>query len=226
MLDWNPGALVTTLLTLTIGTLIGSEFSRYFYRPRVIVRYKEIDPNFDASGVYWSLQIENMGRTVAQDCLANITLFDVNADQVIDKHEASLEENLPNYDGENLDLSLPRAQIMSRQHYRELRRTSLCWSKIGNPESLNINPGVSQSVDICKFHRDEDGSDYYIFPSEIGWRSVRVRIKKEEIKGYVLICPANEFPTKVYVKFRINKDGESALTVTRPNIFERFRRRH
>ncbi len=224
MFDWDPGALVTTLLTLTIGTVIGSEFSRYFYRPRVIVRYKEVDPNFDASGVYWALQIENMGRTVAQDCLANITLFDVTADHIIDKHQASLEENLPGYDGESLDISLPRDQIMSRQHYRELRRTSLCWSKIGNPESLNINPGVSQSVDICKFHRDEGGNHYYIFPSEVGWRSVRVRVMKEDIQGYVLICPANEFPTKVYIHFKTQKDGRSYLTVKRTNIFDRFRR--
>ena len=214
--------LLSYLASLTVGTLIGTEFSRYFYRPRVIVRYKEIDPNYDEGGVYWSLQIENAGRTVAMDCTANITLRNILKVDVVDSSQASLDENLPKYDGESIDLSTPREQIISQRHFRELRRTSLCWAKLGNPEYININPGVSQSVDVCKFQIGED-IEYFIFPSEMGWRRVRVRLAKKTIKGYILICPSNEFPTRVDIELSIRKNGKSSIKIKKPSMFSRFR---
>jgi len=217
---FNVESILASLASLTIGTLIGTEFSRYFYRPKVIVRYKEIDPNFDDSGVYWSLQIENMGRTVALDCVATITLFDITKENILKNEKISIDENLPKYQNENIDLSVPREQIVTDKHFRHLRRTSLCWAKIGNPDVVNINPGISQSVDLCKFQKTKFGG-YFIFPSEAGWRRVRTRISKNNIKGYVLICPSNEFPTRVNIELLITENKESQLIVKNPSFINR-----
>ncbi len=223
MLEFDPLGLISTLLSLTVGTLIGSEFSRFFYRPRVKVRYKELDPNYDSGGVYWSFQIENLGRTMAEKCLANITIPELSSDHILEPSDASLDEGLPQYEQENIDLSTPRQQILSKSHFRELRRTSLCWSKLGNPEELDINPGVSQSVDVCKFQNTEEGG-YFIFPSEAGWRKVRVRLRKKVLSGYVLVCPANEFPTRVDFKITITTDGSSNMKIMKPSIWRRLLR--
>jgi len=216
--------LLLPLISLAIGTVLGTELSRYIYRPKVKVRYKDIDPNIDQTGVYWSIQIENAGRCVAQDCIATISLFSISVDDIVSSQDASVDENLPKYVGENIDLETPREQILKVGHFREIRRTSLCWAKLGNPDSISINPGVSATLDICKFQKSQDRK-YFIFPSEDGWRRVRVRLQKNKLTGYILICPSNEFPTRVNIELTVDDSGESKLDVKRPGFFQRIFRR-
>jgi hypothetical protein len=43
---------------------------------------------------------------------------------------------------------------------------SLCWSLLGNPHSVSINPGDTASLDICKF---DFKKKEFSFPTERGW---------------------------------------------------------
>ncbi len=187
------------------------------------MRYKEVDPLRDETGLYWSLQIENYGRTVAKDCIATITLIGISEKDILSAEKISLSENLPQYRNESIDLATPREQIVSASHFRPLKRTSLCWAKLGNPDKIDINPGVSQSVDLCKYQIGDE-INYFIFPSEMGWRRLRVRLTGKKISGYVLICLSNEFPTRVNIVLSVRADGISDLRVKKPSILERIRR--
>ncbi len=211
MLDWVLGPF----LSLLIGTLLGGEITRYFYKPKVIIKYKDVAPLVLETGTFWSLRVENRGRTVATDCIGVLTLEDVTPEDIINQNEADTKELLPEYRGEAIDMSFPREQIISRNYFREINRTSLCWAKLGNPDKIDVNPGVSQSIDICKHHRLGE-FDYFIFPSEEGWRRLRVRVKSKNLKGSLYICPSNEFPTQIDFTITIEDTGASKFTPLKP----------
>lgn len=222
-MDIGFDEFLTSLFSLTLGAIIGSEVQRIFYRPRVIVRYKDINPLHDESGIYWSLKIENYGRTVAKDCAAVVTLHNIRVEDILSPEDIDSNESLPEYKNESIDLEIPRKQIISSKHFRPIGRASLCWSKLGNPDLIDINPGISQLLDLCKFQKSEKGG-YFIFPSEEGWRRVRVRLFPKTYKGHILICPANEFPVKVKFELKVNSNGNSHLSAVKPNFFYRFKR--
>ena len=217
------GTALSSFVSLTVGTLLGAEVTRLFYRPRVIVKYKNIDPLEDKTGVYWSIQVENYGRTVAKECSAVISLYDISIDDLVATEDTDSNEELPEYRNENIDIETPRKQIVNKDHFRLLNRVSVCWAKLGNPDVIDINPGISQSVDLCKFHR-HGPYNYFIFPSEDGWRRVRVRIKARDLKGHILICPTNEFPTRVDFVISIMEDGKSTFKAIKPNFLYKFKR--
>jgi len=222
MLD--AAAILTSLISLIVGSLAGAELTRFLYRPKVIVRYQKPNPLTQQDGTFWSLTIENRGRTVAKDCIAVISINFLDSKQILNPEDCLEREDLPSYRSENTDLETPRAQLVLRERYRSIERTSLCWSKLGNPEAVDINPGISQSLDLCKC-QISDSKPYFIIPSEEGWRCVRVRIMAQKLEGSVLICPSNEFPTQVKFKIFINEDGSSSLLAKRPSIFSRIFRR-
>lgn len=189
----------------------------------MVVRYKEIEPLIDRTGIYWSVNVENYGRTTAENCTAVISLYGVGLDDILPVGEASIDENLPKYKNENVDLETPREQILKADHFRPLKRVSLCWSSLGNPETLNISPGISRTVDICKMQKTETGS-YLIFPSEQGWRRVRVRLNMRDLAGHILICPSNDFPTRINIKLNTKLNDHMALSASAPGFFSRFKR--
>lgn len=207
--------LLSPLLSLIIGTLLGGEITRYFYKPKVVIRYKDMTPLELTSGTFWSIRVENRGRTVATDCIGLITINNISIEDIVDQNDADGDENLPEYRGETVDLSFPREQIISRSYFREVDRVSLCWSKIGNPDRIDVNPGVVQSIDVCKFHRSS-GGDYFIFPSEDGWRRLRVRIRNRQITGSILVCPSNEFPTQIDFTITTPRTGYSSFEAVKP----------
>ena len=217
------GTALSSFVSLTVGTLLGAEITRLFYRPKVIVKYKNIDPLEDKTGIYWSIQVENYGRTVAKECSAVISLYNINIDDMVAAEDIDSNEELPEYRNENIDIETPRKQIVNKDHFRPLNRVSVCWAKLGNPDVIDINPGISQSVDLCKFH-SHGLYNYFVFPSEDGWRRVRVRIKARNLKGHILICPANEFPTRVDFMISIMEDGKSEFKAIKPNFLYKFKR--
>jgi len=222
-LDIGFDNIFASFVSLTVGALLGSEVTRYFYKPRVIVKYKDIDPLEDQTGVYWSIQVENNGRTVAKECIAVLTLYNIGVEHIVEPEHIDTNEDLPQYRNEDIDLETPRKQIVTSRHFRPLNRVALCWSKLGNPDVIGINPGINQAIDLCKFHKKGD-SGYFIFPSEDGWRRVRVRLKPEKMKGYVLICPANEFPTRVDFELSVASDGNSFFKAIKPGFFYKFKK--
>ncbi|HYJ30703.1 MAG TPA: hypothetical protein VEW25_10225 [Allosphingosinicella sp.] len=209
-------SLTGSLISLVIGTLLGSELMRFLYKPRVIIRYKNVEPLHCADGVFWSLCVENLGRTVASQCIGTLTLYDIVPDQIVSPELVTSEECLPDYPTEALRLSFPRDQIVLPHYYRPVRSASLCWAKLGNPDTLDINPGVTQSIDLCKFQKD----GYFIFPSEFGWRRVRARVRSQRICGRIQICPSNEFPTLIDFVLSIDDAGKSQFHALRQQTWK------
>jgi hypothetical protein len=74
-------------------------------------------------------EVENFGRTVAENCCGFIHL-----------------------EGENKDTLLIEG--------------SLCWSLLGDPHSISINPGDTACLDICRFNLKKKELS---FPTERGW---------------------------------------------------------
>lgn len=219
-------SVLASLISLIIGTLLGSEVTRFLYKPRVIIRYKDVEPLHCPDGVFWSLCVENLGRTVATQCIGILTLYDLAEEMIMSTASVTDEEQLPDYPTEALRLSFPRDQIVQPGHYRRVRGASLCWAKLGNPDTLDINPGVTQVVDLCKFQK----GGYFVFPSEFGWRRVRVRIRAQRIRGRIQICPSNEFPTIIDFILSVDEGGKSQFQPIRRRTWKhalarRFRHR-
>ena len=215
--------ILGAFIGLIIGTLLGNEISRILNKPKVKVRFKDISPLLTENGEFWSILIVNFGRTVATNCSCFITLFDITEEDIIDENLADKEEGLPSYSHENIDIHFPREQFVSRNKFRNIQNESLCWSKHGNPNILDINPGVVESLDICKCHFSEERKTWYlIFPSEKGWRKVRIRLNLKPISGRIFVCPSNEFPTLLDFKIDVSEKGEPIFHPIRYNIFKRF----
>lgn len=193
---------------LLIGTLLGNEINRFLYRPKVIIKFKNISPLHSQDGFFLSLVVANYGRTVATNCIGNLSLTDFTREDVMDYKEALTDEALPKYSEEKIDLEFPRHQLVQPNQFREIKNVSLCWSKLGNPCEMNINPGMCQVLDICRVQYNKEKLFWYlIFPSEVGWRKVRLRMKARNIEGRLLVCPENEFPTVLDFKIKLDEQN-------------------
>jgi hypothetical protein len=213
--------LVAALLSLVVGTLFGSELTRWLYRPNVIIRYKDIDPLYADDGVHWSIKVANLGRTVASDCKSVITIQGLLRDDLLEAHEANPTENLPEYKDENI--AFPRPQQIGRKYFRPIVSECLAWAALGNPASISINPGLTQILDVFKVQGPDKGG-YITLPSESGWRKVRARIKARELSGHIFICPSNEFPTLIMFTLAFDDEGRSRFIVTQPSWKKRLER--
>lgn len=193
------------ILTLIIGTLLGTEVTRYLYKPQVIIQFRDIMPLYSDEGFFISIGIANRGRTVANNCIGNITI-DNSLENLLNPEKYSLDEcekSLPEYHFENIKMDFPRHQLITPAKKREIKNVTICWSKLGNPAEININPGSSNKLDLCRIqkYQNKDKTEkfwYVIFPCEQGWRKVRCRIKlkpNEVLTGKLFVCPDSVFPT-------------------------------
>ncbi|WP_430411466.1 hypothetical protein [Kordia sp.] len=206
MILWHD--LIVALIGLFIGTLLGNELNRFLYRPNVLIKFRNISVLRNEDGAFWSILVANTGRTCAENCIGCITIFNLNKMDLMEQNEALADEQLPRYKNENIDLEYPRSQLTAPSKYRDLKCASLCWSHHGNPYELNINPGMVRGLDICRIqYHDKKKYWYLIFPSEKGWRKIRLRCRLKSYKGRLFICPANEFPKSIdFEIFLNNKD--------------------
>ena len=100
---------------LIIGTLLGSEISRYLYMPHVIIKFKNITPLFSDTGFFISVMIANKGRTASLNTQGKITLH-YNSDRLMEPCEYKLdkyENSLPTYTLENVNIEHPRHQLLT-----------------------------------------------------------------------------------------------------------------
>lgn len=197
---------VFPLLCLIIATLIGGEIIRRLYSPKVKVKVKESNYKRNEYGFLVALDIVNLGSTVATQCMSYLIIDDetkIEKENLLAEHEACEEEYLPSYSEENNDYTIPRRQWITPQKYVIPKRLVLCWNHAGDPYEHDINPGVTISLNICRarYHND---NWYIIFPTEKGWRSVRLRMWFKELKGKLFICPSNTYP--LIVDFKISYD--------------------
>lgn len=216
---------ISALVGLFVGTLFGNELSRYLYKPRVRVRLNNVSPLKTKDGEFFSIGFINIGRSEATNCSGYISLKDITPDMIMEPSEASLDESLPSYSYENLDISHPRSQMITPKKFRHVKHEAICWAHQGNPDQININPGSVQALDICKVQRYKDNRWYLIFPTERGWRNVRLRMEfKTDVYGRLFLCPSNEFPTITDFKI-IMQDGVPTLKIIKPNFFQRIKLR-
>lgn len=213
--------VISAFIGLIIGTLLGNELSRFLYKPRVVIKFKSLHPLFSNNGFFWSIIVANMGRTVATNCTGNITLFDIDEGDTMQEHEGIKDESLPRYNEEKLDLDFPRSPLITPNKFREIRNSSLCWSLIGNPEKMDINPGTTRGLDICRVQYHPDADFWYlIFPSERGWRKVRCRIKAKPIRGRIFVCPSNIFPKILDFEIRISRDSKPNFVILKYSLLK------
>ncbi len=221
------------LLALVVGTLLGSELTRFLYRPKVIIRLKGVQPLFSDGGFFLSVRVANTGRTVAPNSIGNVTI-DYESSDLMDPDEYKLdkaEESLPTYRLENIKLDFPRHQLVTPGKERSIKNSSLCWSVLGNPQKVDINPGSNENLEICRVqsiegHGTKEKFWYLIFPCEQGWRKVRCRIRLRNgvpLSGKIFICPSNVFPT--VRKFQILCDESMeypTLSIENYSLMERL----
>ena len=198
--------ITASIASLVLGTLLGAELSRFLYKPRVLIRYKNIAPLNLENGTFWSLRVENKGRSVAASCVGTLSIDELQVCDLLHQHEADADEGLPDFDN-SISEEFPRKQILNPGYFRDVQASSLCWSKLGNPDVIDINPGISRTLDVCKFHIGAH-ENYFIFPSEFGWKTIRLRSRASQITGEIKICPANEFPTRI--RFKLSASGNES----------------
>ncbi|MEM6720828.1 MAG: hypothetical protein AAF611_15970 [Bacteroidota bacterium] len=206
MILWHD--ITVALIGLFIGTVLGNELNRFLYKPKVWIKFRNINILRNKDGAFWSIFVANTGRTCALNCIGCITIFNLDRMDLMEQNEALTDEQLPRYKNENIDLEFPRSQLTTPSKYRDFKSASLCWSHLGNPYELNINPGMVRSLDICRVqYHDKNKYWYLIFPSESGWRKTRLRCKLKNYKGRLFICPANEFPKSIDFEIFLSEKG-------------------
>ena len=221
--------VIGALAGLVIGTLLGNEISRFLYRPRVIIRFKEISPLYSKDGFFWSIVVANHGRTAASNCIGTITIKDLPKENILGPADAMVDEALPKYEDEDIDLDYPRSPLITPDKFRDIKNCTLCWSQLGNEPRIDINPGTTQTLDVCRVQFNTQKQFWYlVLPSERGWRKVRLRMKVTNIKGRILICPSNEFPTVLDFEIKQKKNEEPIFIAIQysflKRVFRQFRR--
>jgi hypothetical protein len=216
------------LLSLVIATLIGGEIVRKLYSPKVKVKVKSSNYLKNKDGYLIALNIVNLGSSAATKCMSYLVIDKktaINKEDLITEHDACENEYLPTYTDENIDYTIPRQQWITPEKYVAPEQLVLCWNHAGDPYQLDINPGVTVSLNICRLRYHEENKYWYmIFPTEKGWRRVRFRMRFKPLHGKIFICPSNAFP--LIVKFKIINScpqGEPILEVNRKpiNAFQR-----
>jgi len=215
--------ITAALISLVVGTVLGSELTRFLYRPRVIIRYKDTSPLYAPDGVHWTIKVANIGRTVASNCKGIIYVDGINQDDLLGTDSANPQELLPDYKEENTDLSFPRHQQIDGSRFRPISGAQIAWACLGNPQSMDINPGITELLDICKIQFHDKG-DYIIFPTEYGWRRLRARVKVKNISGKIMICPSNEFPTVIHFRLEFDDKNQSVFIPIKPSFLQRVKK--
>lgn len=220
MIDW--GVLTGPIASFFVGGLVGKEVYRYLDKPKVVIRIQKQVLFAQEDGYFVSVRIANAGRTAAEKCVGTITMYGIADESIVDPTESAVNENLHEYREENYQFENPRPQFVTKGSEYPLVDEPLCWADLGNPHIVNINPGTTHRLDICKYFNDGQNK-YFIFPSDRGWRKLRVRVRADKITGRILICPSNDFPTAAYFELGIDHQGKPLMQMKRPSIFERLR---
>lgn len=191
--------IICPIFVMVTGAFLGGAVIKWIYQPRVKVKLKRINNLIDKNGEFISFNVVNLGSSCAMKCISYITIDPESEEnlKVVSYSDASINENLPEYSLESKNLDNPRRQLTDIYKKRAIEQIQLCWTHHGNPFELDINPGVTRSIDICRFQITTaipDQEPYWIFPTEDGWRVVQVRVRSKIIKGKIFICPSNSYP--------------------------------
>lgn len=223
MIGFPLSDIESSLVSLLIGGLLGRELFRILDKPSVTIQYRKPITFRQEDGQFLSIRVGNVGRNAAEKCSCTLTVFNLDPETILEPSEAEAYENLHEYREEKPDLEFPRYQIIQPGSEREILSDSLCWAALGNPPQVQINPGTTQTIDICKLFKKGE-REYFIFPSESGWRRVRIRIKAAvQLRCRILVCPANDYPTPLDFEI-FAQEGKLIFRRIRPSLLTRVQR--
>ena len=213
----------SSLISLLIGGLVGRELFRILDKPNVTIQYRKPITFRQEDGQFLSIRVGNIGRNAAEQCSCTLTVFNLHPEDIVDPAKAEAFENLHEYREEKIDLEFPRYQIIQPRSERDILSDPLCWASLGNPPQVQINPGTTQTIDICKLFRNGE-KEYFIFPSESGWRRVRIRVAATaRLRCRILVCPANDYPTPLDFEI-FAEDANINFRRIRPSLWARTQR--
>jgi hypothetical protein len=111
--------IIQTLAIIT-GAFFGGEIIKRIYSPKVKVKAKNLNLREDKSGFFVSLNIINIGKSVASNCICHL-LFDeeINKNTLLERENALADECLPSYKSESNNFLVPRDQLTSPSSFRQ-----------------------------------------------------------------------------------------------------------
>ena len=178
------------MVGLIIG-IISWAFPRWWSRPKLKILADR--PLKSGTLITHTLIVKNTGRSAAINCIGSITIGNVTVDDLV----TELPSELKKY-GEALTEALPKTAGPIRYHltketFREVRDEKLCWSDIGNPGRININPGLVSGLDVYRVKPDEK---HLYFPSDGGWQNIKMVLKSKKYEGELIVSAENAAPVK------------------------------
>lgn len=214
---------------IVLAAIIGGLIIRKLYKPKVKIRFDRRADLTDDHGTFFSINVTNIGHNCARKCVSYIRLDDacIKDIHVMKSEKASDHEELPSYSDEGsqplphqlcsplslyqqcTESSEPKAnhrkQLVDDHKVRSLRYIFLCWTCQGNPSEIDLQPGMTRSIDICRWQKknsEKESVPYWIFPSEQGWRKLQARVyaNNTTLTGQLFICQADHEPLVADIK--------------------------
>ncbi|MDH5685611.1 MAG: hypothetical protein OEY73_03670 [Hadesarchaea archaeon] len=173
---WFVIGLIAGLLVGAFVNLVAQIVFVWYKKPNLKIG------NDKPHGRYHSIEIENKGKTAAENCVGNIYV------EATQKDLADLSRSA---------LSTIGAPAGAPPFITELTERGIsgavCWAHSGpiikNPHSTTINIHDSALLDVYRYL-----NGLIEIPSERGWKILRVRLKPKEYRGKLRITAANAKP--------------------------------
>ena len=182
------GAIVAAFIGATVGGFLQHKWVEKYRRPVLNIVGEDFVP---VGGYrYHRIRVKNTGKSAAKNCIGKITLENVTRDDVA---QSSPDKSA-------------RA-IMNRDIFSDIREMSICWSRIGNPESITINRDDTQTLEVYRAWLD---SSYFVLelPTEEDWNPYRVSLKADkEYSGEIFVTSGNA--DTLPVKFKLVPEIEN-----------------
>ena len=194
-MDWIPviGAIVGALLGAAFGGFLRDKLTERHFKPFL----KIVGENTLAAGhslYYHRILVKNTGKRAAKNCLAKVTLNNITRDDLIEHPPTPVDLN-------NDEPSIVAEPILNKDTFTNITET-ICWSRIGNPESITINRDDTQALDLYRVN-----SSCLELPTEKGWAPFRVGLKtNKEYLGEILITSENA--QTVRAKFKLVPEND------------------
>lgn len=203
-MDWIPaiGAIVGALLGAAFGGFLRDKLAEKHFKP--VINIVSDDTLTAGIGLYYHrIMVKNTGKRAAKNCIAKVTLEDVTRDDIVAHSPTSANEN----DGYVVDTSTPKP-ILDEYTFTDIKEMSVCWSRIGNPESITINRDDTEMLDLYRVI-----SACLELPTERGWNPFRVGLKADkEYLGEILVTSENA--QTVRAKFKLTPKNRDDLKFT------------
>jgi len=197
-LDWIPaiGAIVGALLGAAFGGFLRDKLAEKHFKP---VLNMVGEDNLPAGiGIYYHrILVKNTGKRAAKNCIGKVTLENITRDDLV--------ENPPVY----VYNAMEAKPIVNKHTFTDIREMSICWSRLGNPESITINRDDTQMLDLYRVI-----SGCLELPTEEGWDCFRVGLKTDkEYSGGIRVTSENAQTVSAKFKLSPTNDGDVKLII-------------